>query len=192
MKIAKPLHALLGFVFVIALATPALASHGRDPLYGLAWELENKARFLHRHAEETAHHGTYGEARALARLHELEGRARHFNKELRYRGPYSGHVQRDFSELREVYLRARRALPGLHAYAEIEVAFCRIDELMRDLDHAYGVRTAHRRYGHDGRYRYDDEYGDDEGYDDAYGRARFDVQGERGAASVRVDWQDRD
>ncbi len=121
-----------------------------EAVQGLAHELENTARRLHRDAERFAHHGDRREEAALRRIHELEDRARHFHREVEryYRDPR--HTHSDFRALEHAYYRAAEARYWLHGIGRVEVQFERVDRLMYELTEryerwVYGPGRAHYR-----------------------------------------------
>ncbi len=166
------------------LASPPLEAKNKhkrqDPLLVLAREVESSARYAHREAERTAHHGTFREARALRRLHELEASARLFSRELRAQGPYSPYVESRFDELRQAHRAAQYSLRFLHPYPAVENEFARMGSLMSKLDYEYGARLAHF---HGAPHRHDGRRG-------SYGYVAFDDEWADGRASLRFDWND--
>jgi hypothetical protein len=139
---------------VVSLATLAAANvtqagpgNADRRLNKLAFEVEKSAHQVRKHSERHAFRWSYGEARALRRLEELDRSARVFRKTLERYGPYRGPTEAAFVRLNDAALSARRALPGTHTFRKNYRELRRLDYLVQDLRQEYRVRMAHARPG---------------------------------------------
>ena len=176
-------RAVLGAVVALATVTLTQASphrdhrnhrdsghRGADGLTLLAAGVAESARRVHVEAERTAHHPSRSEELALSRLHDLDLRARDFDRALRYDGPYAPNVRREYRELQRAFHEACGILPRLHAIRPVEREFARLQSRMSDLNVVYGDRLA----------RYDDR----RPHRDAHGSIHVDLRWPGGRASV--------
>ena len=133
------MRALIVGAAVLGLASIASAGQ-RDRYAGdyrhlshLAHQLEVTAAGAHHTAEETAHHRSRGERKALKRLHELNKEARHFHRQVERYRPSSRHFQNDFGKLARRFCRAEDAMHDLHALRPVRRDMQRIAFLLDEI-----------------------------------------------------------
>jgi hypothetical protein len=153
----------------------------------LAHEIDDVATSIRRQAERNNRRPDRDEARMLADLRELDGRASHFHAQVESYRQDPRHTADDFAALEDAFFRLGETLRYVNRRPYIDRGLDRIYPLMNELSRYYGRsgydRRGYDRYGQDrygdGRDRYDgrsdrryghDRYGDDDRdrYDDPY------------------------
>lgn len=153
----------------------------------LAHEIDDVATSIRRQAERNNRRPDRDEARMLADLRALDGRASHFHAQVESYRQDPRHTADDFAALEESFFRLGETLRYVNRRPYIDRGLDRIYPLLNELSRYYGRsgddRRGSDRYGQDrygyGRDRYDgrsdrrddhNRYGDDDRdrYDDPY------------------------
>lgn len=108
-----------------------------DRAVKIAHEIENAARAAHRQGEREAHHATYWERAALARLHQLEEAADHFHAQVEASPQDPRHTRGDLGTLETAFRRVDQVLPSAHFSSRVLDGYNRARELFQELRNMY-------------------------------------------------------
>jgi hypothetical protein len=136
----------------------------------LAHEIDDTATYIRRQAERNNRRPNREEARMLAGLRELNGRASHFHDQVESYRQDPRHTADDFAALEDAFYQLGDTLRYVNRRPYIDQGMDRIYDLMTELSRYYG-RSGYGRWGYQGRDR--NGYGHDQ-YDGRYGRDRYD------------------